>query len=206
MSFVGQGEAAGGRSMWGYALKPSSTAAPACCTSRAKPAVVKGAPRSEVNTNRDFGSYFGSYSRCSRPGHAARRHAADGRRVIPSWPRGRQGGALSKSIWSQRRSTNSDARTRVSVGDQDHRCISMSPPVALGRLGEAGDLGIGQVFPRPHLGVGAARRHRNCSVFGGRSDRKIRTVFNHPRHEKARLAGESAAGPSHRNVRTCKPL
>ncbi len=46
----------------GEALNPSSAAAPARSTGRAKPAVVKGEPRSDVNTKSDLGSC----SRCSR--------------------------------------------------------------------------------------------------------------------------------------------
>jgi hypothetical protein len=48
--------------MCGCTLKPSLASIPARSTMRAKPAVVKGAPRSEVNTNGDLGSC----SRCSR--------------------------------------------------------------------------------------------------------------------------------------------
>ena len=61
MPLGGQREPAGVRSMWGCALKPSLASTPARSTMRANPAVLKGAPRSEVNTNADFGSC----SRCS---------------------------------------------------------------------------------------------------------------------------------------------
>jgi hypothetical protein len=47
--------------MCGCALKPSFAAAPARSTILAKPAVVNGAPRSEVNMNGDLDSC----SRCS---------------------------------------------------------------------------------------------------------------------------------------------
>jgi hypothetical protein len=40
--------------MWGCGLKASLADLPARSTMRAKPAVVNGAPRSDVNTNRDL--------------------------------------------------------------------------------------------------------------------------------------------------------
>jgi hypothetical protein len=47
--------------MWGWALNPSFASTPVRSTMRAKPAGVKGDPRSEVNTKGDFGSC----SRCN---------------------------------------------------------------------------------------------------------------------------------------------
>src|SRR6516164_8417689 len=47
--------------MCGCGLKPNLATSPARSIMRAKPAVVNGAPRSEVNTKGDFGSW----SRCS---------------------------------------------------------------------------------------------------------------------------------------------
>lgn len=48
--------------MWGCALRPSLASVPASSTMRAKPAVVKGSPRSLVNTKGEAGSC----SRCRR--------------------------------------------------------------------------------------------------------------------------------------------
>jgi len=45
------------RSMWGGALNPSFASEPARLIIQAKPATVKGVPRSDVNTNGDLGSY-----------------------------------------------------------------------------------------------------------------------------------------------------
>jgi hypothetical protein len=42
--------------MWGCALNPSFASLPARSTMRANPAVVNGAPRSDVNMNGDLGS------------------------------------------------------------------------------------------------------------------------------------------------------
>jgi hypothetical protein len=54
------------RSMCGWALKPSLASVPARSTIRAKPAVVKGAPRSLVNTIGDLGSCSGCSLRNAR--------------------------------------------------------------------------------------------------------------------------------------------
>jgi hypothetical protein len=43
--------------MWGGALNPSFASEPARLIIQAKPATVKGVPRSDVNTNGDLGSY-----------------------------------------------------------------------------------------------------------------------------------------------------
>jgi hypothetical protein len=45
-----------GLSIWGCVLNDSFAAFPARSIMRAKPAVVNGAPRSELNTNGDLGS------------------------------------------------------------------------------------------------------------------------------------------------------
>ena len=55
VALVGQGITASVLSMCGCALKTNLASLPARSTMRAKPAVLNGAPRSEVNTKGDFG-------------------------------------------------------------------------------------------------------------------------------------------------------
>ena len=53
--------------MCGWALKPSLAASPARSTILAKPAEVKGAPRSDVTTNRDLGILLsGETAQCAQ--------------------------------------------------------------------------------------------------------------------------------------------
>jgi hypothetical protein len=59
---VGERVAASVPKLCGCALKPSLASTPTRSIIRAKPAVVNGDPRFEVNTNGDFGSC----SRCKR--------------------------------------------------------------------------------------------------------------------------------------------
>ena len=66
------------RNIWGWGLKPSPAVSPARSIMRAKPAVVKGEPRSLVKTNGEDGS-------CSREADAApaaRRRGSDGSQAV----------------------------------------------------------------------------------------------------------------------------
>ena len=45
----------------------------------------------------------------------------------------------------------------VAVGNQDHRSVPMAPAVLAGCLDQLPDLGLGQVFAGPQLGIGRRR-------------------------------------------------
>jgi hypothetical protein len=61
----------------------------------------------------------------------------------------------------------------VPEGDQDHGLVPVTVPVAgAGRLAQPLDLGFGQVFPRPQLGIGLAPRHGGRPKNGTRSDHR----------------------------------
>ena len=57
----------------------------------------------------------------------------------------------------------------VPVGHKDHRGVPVAPAVALGRVHQPLDLGLGQVLAGAQLGVGEALRG-NCSFYGGWRD------------------------------------
>jgi hypothetical protein len=64
----------------------------------------------------------------------------------------------------------------------------VTPAVGLGGLGQARNLGVGQVFPGPQFGVGAAERG-DCSILvvGDTSLRRGFTMeINLPRNETVR--------------------
>jgi hypothetical protein len=52
------------------------------------------------------------------------------------------------------------------VRHQDHGGVTVAIAVAIGSLDQSLDLGLGQILPRPQLGVWPAT-WRNCSFFGG---------------------------------------
>jgi hypothetical protein len=92
--------------MWGCGLKVSLAALPARSTMRANPAVVNGAPRSDVNTKGDLGS-------CSRWSSLRARNSSP--RIgcvlgVPCLTLRTCRVAVVKSTCSQRRSVNSEAR------------------------------------------------------------------------------------------------
>jgi hypothetical protein len=57
----------------------------------------------------------------------------------------------------------------VPVGHQDHGGVPVTVPVALGCLGQADDLGFGQILAGSQLGIRHPAR-RNCSIYGGLLD------------------------------------
>src|SRR5271154_6453440 len=60
--------------------------------------------------------------------------------------------------------TNPEA---VAIGHQDHGGVALAVSVPPGGLGQALDLSIGQILPRPQFGIGFADRHGNCSLVTG---------------------------------------
>jgi hypothetical protein len=53
----------------------------------------------------------------------------------------------------------------VPVGDQDHRGVPVSVPIAPGGRDQLLDLGFGQVFAGAIVGIGASLR-ANCLFYG----------------------------------------
>jgi len=61
------------------------------------------------------------------------------------------------------------------VPDEDHGGGPVTVAVALGRLGETGDLRFRQILAGPQLGIWQPTR-RNCSIYGGWLD-QLETEF-----------------------------
>jgi hypothetical protein len=51
----------------------------------------------------------------------------------------------------------------VTIGHEYHGRVAVTPTVISGGLLQAGDLGVGEVFPSPEIGVRSAPRC-NCSI------------------------------------------
>jgi hypothetical protein len=109
--------------------------------------VVNGAPRSEVNTNGDFGS-------CSRWGRRKARNSSP--RIgcvlgVPFLTLRMARAAVLKSFCSQGPSTQPHASR--AGRPQAHCSVAMSPAVDLRGLCQLGDLGVGEILAGPQLGI-----------------------------------------------------
>ena len=132
---------------------------------RAKPAVLNGAPRSEVNTNGDFGS-------CSRWSRRSARNSSPRMGWVLGVPcldpADVQGGRVELDLIPAQ--VHQLGRPQaMPVGHQDHGGVAVAIAVVFGGLHQPLDLGLGQVFAGAQVGVGGPLGP-DCSVYGGWGD------------------------------------
>ena len=132
---------------------------------RANPAVVNGAPRSEVKTNGDRGSC----SRCRRRSARSSSPTIRVRRRRPLLDAADvQGGGCEVDLLPSEIDQLAGPKA-VAVGDKQHRGVAVAIAIALRGGEELVDLGLGEVLTRAQLAIWSAGRP-NCSIYGGRSD------------------------------------
>jgi hypothetical protein len=128
---------------------------------RANPAVVNGAPRSEVNTNGDLGILLPG-----KPAQGAQFVAANRmrRRRAPLRPADGQRAGVEVDLVPAEIDQLGHPES-VPIGHEDHGRVPVAPTVISGGLLQAADLAVGEVFPGPEFSVWKAPGC-NCSIFG----------------------------------------
>ena len=151
--------------MCGCALKAKFASLPARSTMRANPAVLKGAPRSEVNTKALLGFLL-----ALQPPQGPQFVPKDrmGARCALLDPAHVQGGRSELHlIPTQVHKLRSPQA--VPIGHEDHRRVPLAPTVPLGLVHQPLDLGLGQIFAGAQVGIGEPLGG-NCSIYGGWRD------------------------------------
>jgi hypothetical protein len=108
---------------------------------RAKPAVVNGAPRSDVKAKADFGSF------ALEPAQGPHFVAPNGMRCRRALLRPTNGHGAGIEVDLVPAQVRQFARSQtVTVGYQDHRGVPVTPAVGSGGFQQPLDLGLGQVL------------------------------------------------------------